>query len=115
MEREEELIMESDNDLPICSLITASFDGLQGLAVTLEHEDYEEPEYAYQVQATVGKEDVRLMAQNLGVSPPSLPSFLSSRFGNTSGTIAPSEAEAVFKEILDFILDCGARYHLKRT
>ena len=111
----QKLIMESDNDQPICSSLTACFEENQGLAIVLEHEDYEEPEYNYKIKAAVDQQDTCLMAQNLKVFPSSRPSLLSNRFGNTSGTIAPSETEAVFKEILEFILDCGARYRLKRT
>jgi hypothetical protein len=54
------------------------------------------------------------MADYLKVRLTSLPQEILERFGDSSDIAVPSEVEAVFKEILDFIIACGVRYRLKK-
>lgn len=86
----------------------------KSLVVLLEHDDYDEPDYAYKVYATVDKRDAMGMARRLNVSLTDLPAVIFKRYGEASNVFVPSEVEATFKDILDFILDCGVRYRLKR-
>ena len=53
------------------------------------------------------------MADYLKERLTSLPQEILERFGDSSDIVVPSEVEAVFKEILDFIIACGVRYQLK--
>ena len=108
----EELIIDSDGDMPIGSGIVAGFDDDKNFAVVLDYTDYETG-YNRNTWAVVEKEDALVMADYLKVRLTSLPQEIFERFGDSSDIVVPSEVEAVFKEILDFIIACGVRYQLK--
>ena len=110
----QEVIVESHDDFPIWSSVVVGFDDDKSLVVLLEHDDYDEPDYAYKVYATVDKRDAMGMARRLNVSLTDLPAVIFKRYGEASNVFVPSEVEATFKDILDVILDCGVRYRLKR-
>ena len=109
----EELIMDSDGDMLIGSGIVAGFDDEKNFAVVLDYTDYETG-YNRKTWAVVEKEDALAMADYLKVLLTSLPQEIFERFGDLSDIAVPSEGEAVFKEILDFIIACGVRYQLKK-
>ena len=108
----EELIIDSDGDMLIGSGIVAGFDDEKNFAVVLDYTDYETG-YNRKTWAVVEKEDALAMADYLKVRLTSLPQEILERFGDSSDIAVPSEVEAVFKEILDFIIACGVRYQLK--
>ena len=109
----EELIIDSDGDMLIGSGIVAGFDDEKNFAVVLDYTDYETG-YNRKTWAVVEKEDALAMADYLKVRLTSLPQEILERFGDSSDIAVPSEVEAVFKEILDFIIACGVRYRLKK-
>ena len=109
----EELIIDSDGDMLIGSGIVAGFDDEKNFAVVLDYTDYETG-YNRKTWAVVEKEDALTMADYLKVRLTSLPQEIFERFGDSSDIAVPSEVEAVFKEILDFIIACGVRYRLKK-
>lgn len=109
----EELIIDSDGDMQIGSGIVAGFDDEKNFAVVLDYTDYETG-YNRKTWAVVEKEDALVMADCLKVRLTSLPQEISERFGDSSDIAVPSEVEALFKDILDFILACGVRYQLKK-
>jgi len=109
----EELIIDSDGDMLIGSGIVAGFDDEKNFAVVLDYTDYETG-YNRKIWAVVEKEDALAMADYLKVRLTSLPQEILERFGDSSDIAVPSEVEAVFKEILDFIIACGVRYRLKK-
>jgi hypothetical protein len=109
----EELIIDSDGDMQIGSCIVAGFDDEKNFAVVLDYTDYETG-YNRKTWAVVEKEDALAMADYLKVRLTSLPQEILERFGDSSDIAVPSEVEAVFKEILDFIIACGVRYRLKK-
>ena len=109
----EELIIDSDGDMLIGSGIVAGFDDEKNFAVVLDYTDYETG-YNRKTWAVVEKEDALAMADYLKVRLTSLPQEILERFGDSSDIAVPSEVEAVFKEILDFIIACGVRYQLKK-
>ena len=49
----QEGIVEAHDDFPIWSSVVVGFDDDKSLVVLLEHDDYDEPDYAYRVYATV--------------------------------------------------------------
>ena len=53
------------------------------------------------------------MSKYLKATSEDLPEIIYDECGDSSGISVPSEVEATFKKILDFILDCGVRYKLK--
>ena len=108
----EELIIDSDGDMQIGSGIVAGFDDEKNFAVVLDYTNYETG-YNRNTWAIVEKEEALEMADYLKVRLTSLPKEILERFGDWSDIAVPSEVEAVFKDILDFIISCGVRYQLK--
>ena len=108
----EEMIIDSDGDMQIGSGIVAGFDDDKNFAVVLDYTDYETG-YSRKTCAVVEKEESLMIADNLKTRLTALPQEIRERFGDSSDIAVPSEVEAVFKEILDFIISCGVRYQLK--
>lgn len=110
----EKIIVESDGDIEIVATIVAGFDYLNNFVVQYDFEDYRNGGKDYTHSAIVDEEDGMVMARHLKVSYADLPQALYDEFGETAGTSVPSEVEDVYKNVLDFILDCGAKYKLKQ-
>lgn len=110
----EKIIVESDGGIEIVATIVAGFDYLNNLVVQYDLEDYREGEKDYTYSAIVDEDDAKVMAKRLKVAYTDLPKALDDEFGDTTDLLVPSEVEAVYKDILDFILDCGAKYKLKQ-
>lgn len=108
----EEWIAQSDDDLEIWASVTVGFDGEKELAVKWEYIDYEEEEHNKLVVAFVTFEDAYDMAKRLNVRLTELPLAIKKRCGYSSNTLVPSQVEACFKEVLDFIVSCDVRYNL---
>lgn len=109
----EELIIDSDGDMEIGSVVVAGFDDDKNLVVELHFSDYVS-DYDRKTWAVVEKEDALEMAKHLEIRLTALPAEIGKRFGDSSDTAVPSEVEGVFKDILDFILECGVHYRLKK-
>lgn len=107
------LIAESDNDMEIVASIVVGFDYLNNFVVKYSFEDYREYGKDWERSAIVDEDDAKRMAQRLRVPLSDLPQIIYDKFNDFSGIAVPSEVEDTFKEILDFVLDCGARYKLK--
>lgn len=110
-----ELIVESNDDLEIWSSIEVDFDMFKNLVISLEHINYDAREYDYTLDMIIDKEDALEMAAFLHTELINLPKVIFKKFGVQSNLFVPSEVEKLFKEIMDFVLDCGAHYKLKRT
>ena len=74
---------------------------------------FDEKRINYTHSAIVDEEDGKVMARHLNVSYADLPQALYDEFGDTTGVLVPSEVEYIFKNVLDYILDCGTKYKLK--
>ena len=61
-------IMSSDEDQLVVEDLYVGFDAYMRLIVTIEHVDYEEPEYSCSVSAVVNKEDAFQLSKKLKVS-----------------------------------------------
>ena len=77
----------------------------------LETNDYEARRGNQRLWAVVEKEDALMLADYLKVKLTALPKVFNEKFGE-SGAFVLSYVEARFREILDFILDCGIHYQL---
>lgn len=110
----EEWIAQSDDDLEIWASVTVGFDDEKELAVKLECIDYEEEEHNSLVFAFVSFDDAYAMAKRLNVRLTELPQAIRNRCGYSSTTMLPSQVERCFREVLDFIVSCGASYKLCR-
>lgn len=109
---EEELLVESDEDLEIVSSLSAGLDDRKRLVVQLEFVDYENHRRDNTLYALLDQEETQTMADRLHVPPAELPATLRVHFGDHPLLPTPSYVRGLFKEVLDFIIDCGARYRL---
>ena len=110
----EQVIAESNDEMEIWSSVTVWRNSNNELMVRLEFTDSDDPERNYQLSAIIDRDEIKSLASSLGTAPDSLPSVLFGHFGTTSNCMVPSEVEVLFQEILNFILDNGARYRLNR-
>ncbi|HJB72143.1 hypothetical protein [Barnesiella sp. ET7] len=107
-----QVIVESHDDLEIWSSITVWEGARQELVIQLEFTDYDDPDRETKTSATLDRDEAATLAKHLHITAEALPQALFDRYGDTSNLAVPSEVEALFQEILNFILDHGARYRL---
>lgn len=108
------IIVGSDEDLEICVDIVVGFDDNKDFVVELYEVDYTICNgRERRVWAVVEKNDAVTMADFLKVRLTSLPEAFDDRFGEESTVMTPSYVKALFKDILEFILDCHVQYKLK--
>lgn len=105
-------ILDSDGDLPIGGYIAASINSNRELQIKYQISDYEKDK-SKTIVAVVDEDNTVAMAKYLGVRTTELPQEIKNEFGGPSGICVPSEVEKTFKEVLDFILDCGVKYKFK--
>ena len=60
------------------------------------------------------KDEAMAMSEHLDVKLTDLPQTICKHCGDTSYVFVPSHVEELFKDVLDFILDCGAHYRISR-
>lgn len=110
----EELLMETDPDLPVVATVIIGFDDNGRLVLKHESIDYEAPSESFAQYAVIEKQAAYTMARKLNVALTQLPAFVCRKFSVQPFCRAvPSEARALFKEILDFYIYNGIRYQLK--
>lgn len=109
-----QVIVESNDDLEIGSSITVWESPRKELVVQLDFIDYDDRERDNKVLATLDRDETTLLANRLHLDIGALPTVLFERYGDTSNRAVPSEVEARFQEILNFLLDQGVRYRLTR-
>ena len=108
----EQVIAESNDEMEIWSSVTVWRNSNNELMVRLEFADSDDPKRNYQLSAIIDRDEIKSLAASLGSTTDSLPAVFFDRFGTTSNCMVPSEVEALFQEILNFILNNGARYRL---
>ena len=109
-----ELIAESDEDLEKISAALSVGGGDDGMfGVQYEFKDDDDDWNNDCVQALVDRDDAIVLARNVGVTVSNLPKAFCDKFDPNSSVLVPSEVEAIFKEILEFICDSGAKYKLR--
>lgn len=116
-----QLLMESDEDAQINATIYIEEDDSGSLSIQLEEYDggWDYPEgISYEpskcTTATVDADELNIMASYLNISKQDVMAHLLKKFSNHGYISYPSYVRACFKEILEYILDCGAKYKLKR-
>ncbi|HIZ25559.1 MAG TPA: hypothetical protein H9969_00625 [Candidatus Barnesiella merdipullorum] len=109
-----QVIIESNDDIELWSSITVWEGPRHELAIQLEFIDHDDHTRDHKITATLDRDKAALLADRLGITPEAVPQTLFDRYGDTSNTSVPSGVEALFEEILNFILDHGARYRLIR-
>jgi len=110
----EELLIETDVDLPIVATVIIGFDDKGCLKLEYEFMDYDTPLESHTKYAVVKKQEAYTLAKRANVSLTQLPAHIAKKYGVQPFCQAvPSEALALFKEILDFFVFHGVRYQLK--
>lgn len=108
------MVAESDEDMEIGASVVAGIDRYGNLVVGMDFIDYEDHGRDYEQHAIVERELAEAMARRLGTRMERLPRLLADRCGDDSRILVPSQVEAVFQQTLEFMLDYGARYRLRR-
>lgn len=100
-------------DVDCCALadIYAMIDVRKRLVIEYRYEYDHKPSYNFEKRAIVDSLDTQQMAEYYKVSIEQLPNLLFDKCGVIYAS-TPSEAEGVFKEALDVILDAMVHYKL---
>lgn len=112
----EELLIETDEDLPIVATVSIGFD--DNGCLVLEHKivNYEMPEESCSELVIVDKLEALALAKKVKISLVQLPAYVFKRFGTlTFRQTVPSEARALFKTVLDFFVFYGVKYQFKKA
>ena len=111
--------MESDDDLEIWSSLEIGFDYRDALIVRLDFADYDDHTRDNVLYAVVDADEVPIMVDHLRkvdvVPTADLPKAIAERCAGHPVPVPPSYVRSAFKEVLDCIIDCGARYRLREA
>ena len=112
----EELLIETDPDLTLAATMVIGFDDNRHLALEYRVTDCNNPLETRIKYVSVDKEDAYVLAKKVNVALTKLPNYICQRFGKRPlCETEPSEAHALFGEILDFYKSNGIRYQLKNS
>lgn len=113
----EELLIETDPDLTLAATMVIGFDDNGHLVVEYKTTDYNIPEETRITYVSVDKDDAYVLAKKVHAALTGLPGYICKRYGvRPLCQAVPSEARALFGDILDFYKYHGVRYQLtKRT
>ena len=106
------IIAETDGDLPFGDCVSADINYRKELVIEYITTDYR-TEIESKKLAIIDAEDTAKMAACLNVPIEQLPQRILDECGDTSDICTPSEIKGIFKDVLEYILDCGVRYTLK--
>lgn len=106
-------IIESDEDAPIYACVDIGFNERKAFVAELDFTDSENPGRNFCTRAVIPPKGVEVMAARLKKPITSIPETIKEKFSQYEyGLYTVSEVKSVFKDILDFISDCGIRYTL---
>lgn len=108
-----ELIVESDEDLEIFSSLCAGFDDRGNLVIELDFDDLTSRHRKHLTYAILDGDETKILADSLHIPPQDIPARLRERFQCQWPIPVPSEVGDTFRDILNFIIDCGAKYRLR--
>lgn len=109
-------IMSSDEDQPIVEDLHVGFDTHMNLIVTIEHTNYEEPEYSCSVVAVINKENAFELSRKLKVSMVHLPSVICESMEEYAEIVNADfqQVQECFKEITDCFISEKCPYRIVR-
>lgn len=114
--------MESDSESPIVMTIVIGNNILDELVICLVEEDYEsettaalDVEYTAKYVAVIEKDSLAVMAEKLRIDLAKMRGHLVDKF--SEGGYIPNKSYVVnaYRNILDYVLDCGGKYRLKQN
>ena len=106
-------LIEVDNDAPYSHWVTVELTDKQELILELEYKNFENHAHDYKKQAIVDKENTAIVTNFLQIQLSDLTEYLHEEFYHPIWYNEGDDAEGVFADLLDLILDCGAKYKLK--
>ena len=109
---EEITIAMSHEDFDTWATLTVGFNYTKSLVICLTFYDYKNVQH--HTYAIIEKDEAMAMSEHLDVKLTDLPQTICKHCGDTSYVFVPSHVEELFKDVLDFILDCGAHYRISR-
>ncbi|MFS2411204.1 hypothetical protein AAH145_09750 [Bacteroides thetaiotaomicron] len=109
-------IMSSDEDQPVVEDLYVGFDTYMHLVVTIEHIDYEKPEYSCSVSAIVNKEDAFNLSKKLKVPMMHLLDVISESMEEYTEIVNADfgQVQECFKEITDCFASEKCPYRIVR-
>ena len=108
----EKTLIITDADMPLQAAVYALINDYKELVIEFRLDDDRHSSNSFARHAVVDKDDAILMARHLNIKVEELPNKVYEVCG-VSYASTVSHAESVFQEVLEFILDCGARFNLK--
>lgn len=112
----EELLIETDPDLTLAATMVIGFDDNGDLVLEYTITDCNAPLETRIKYVSVNKEDAYILAKKVKVALTKLPNYIYRRYGKRPlCETDPSEARALFGEILDFYKYNDIRYQLKNS
>ena len=109
----EELLIETDPDLTLAATMVIGFDDSRHLALEYRVTDCDDPLETHIKYVSVDQEDAYVLAKKVYVTLTGLPGYICKRYGvRPLCQTLPSQARALFGEILDFYKHHGIRYQL---
>lgn len=109
-------VMSSDEDQLVVEDLYVGFDAYMRLVVTIEHVDYEKPEYSCSVSAIVNKEDAFKLSKKLKVSMMHLLDVISESMEEYREIVNADfqQVQECFKEITDCFISEKCSYRIVR-
>lgn len=107
--------MESDGDSAIVASLYLDYNLYDELMICLETEEYGETGRSSKdkkVCAVLDKDCVVTLSTQLKIRPEDLPEHLYKEFHNGGYISRTSYVRSRFKDMLEYILDLGGKYHL---
>ena len=115
-------IMESDSESPIVMTIVIGNNILDELLLCLVEEDYEsettaalDVEYTAKYVAVIDKDSLAVMAEKLNIELVKMRDHLIDKFSEGCYISNKSYVMNAYRNILDYVLDCGGKYRLKQN
>lgn len=109
----EQLVVSSDDDLEIWAGITVGYDDDKNFVIELAFEDYEDNSRNKVTRAVLDKHNTCLLCDRLGTSILKLPETIAERFNDRYPSYVPSQINAAFGEMLDFLLSERVRFTIQ--
>lgn len=111
----EQFIVGSDDDLEIWAGISVGYDDDKNFVIELSFEDYRVKDGSRDkvTMAVLNKQNTCTLCDRLGTSILKLPETFAGRFNDNYSSYVPSQINAIFSEMLDFLLSEGVRFTIK--
>lgn len=106
-------LIEVDNDAPYSYWVSVEVTEKQEMIVELEYQNFENHAHDYRQQAIVDSENTAIISNHLQVQLSDLTEYLHDKYYHSIYYNEGEDAENLFADLLDLILDCGAKYKLK--